>query len=315
MKNYSLILILLLICSSAFSQKTIDKKYSGITSIKLNTGSGGIDIKKSSGADVRVVVKYSYDESEYIPILEQSGSKLILREEFSRGSHSGNSNWTLEVPDKTTVNLNTGSGDISIAELEIDLRSNTGSGNIDVSNVKGTLDFNTGSGDIEVLQANGDLSANTGSGSIRASKGNGDFDFNTGSGNIVLDEMKGDLRANVGSGDIRAKAITLAGSSSFNSGSGDVNVTLATSPDYGISVNSGSGDATLNLNGNALEGEVIMTANKHNGNIVAPFKFDKEETIEDDRSDNVRIRKTAKIGTKNIQIKVGTGSGTAEITK
>jgi hypothetical protein len=314
MKNISLLLALLLVCNIAFSQKTVDKKFSGIKNIRLNTGSGDIAIKKGSGTDVRVLVKYSYDDNEYTPILEQSGSKLVLREEFERGSHSGNSNWTLEVPDKLVVNLNTGSGDITVGDLDVELRSNTGSGNVDVTNVKGILDFNTGSGDVEVFQGSGEVSVNTGSGTIRASKGTGDFDFNAGSGTITLDDMKGDFRANVGSGNIRAKAISIAGSSSFNSGSGNVDVTLSAALNNNINVNSGSGDATLNFNGNAIEGEVVMTANERNGTIVAPFKFDREETLDDDR-DNARIQKTAKIGSKDIKIKVGTGSGTAEITK
>jgi len=84
--------------------------------------------------------------------------------------------------------------------------------------------------------------------------------------------------------------------------------------DYNISVNSGSGNAQLNFNNNPVSGEVVMTANKRNGNIVAPFKFDKEETIDDDHNSQ-RIRKTAKLGNKDILIRVSTGSGTAEISK
>ena len=314
MKHSTLLTALLFVCTSTFAQKTIDKTFSGIKTIRLNAASGSIDIKKSSNADVRVVLKYTYSDNEYTPVLEQLSSKLTLKEEFESGSHSGSSQWTLEIPNNISVSLNTGSGDLSVGELEIDLKANSGSGNVDLVNVKGTLDFNTGSGDVEVQGGSGELSVNTGSGRIRASKGSGDFDFNAGSGTITLDDMKGDFRVNVGSGNIRSKAIALTGSSSFNSGSGDVEVTLASALDHNISVNSGSGDASLNFNGNEISGEVIMTASRRNGNIVAPFKFDKEEIL-DDGEDNERIQKTAKIGSKTIVIKVGTGSGTAEITK
>jgi myo-inositol-hexaphosphate 3-phosphohydrolase len=80
-------------------------------------------------------------------------------------------------------------------------------------------------------------------------------------------------------------------------------------------VNSGSGDATLDFGGNKIEGKVIMTANKKNGKIVAPFTFDKTEEVDNGNNDNVRIRKTVQLGTNDIEIKVGTGSGTAEIKK
>jgi hypothetical protein len=56
-----------------------------------------------------------------------------------------------------------------------------------------------------------------------------------------------------------------------------------------------------------------MKANKRNGEIAAPFDFDKVEEI--DNGNNTTIKKTAKIGSKNIDIKVATGSGTARISK
>jgi hypothetical protein len=296
-------------------EKTLSKSFSDVKSIRLSTASGDIAIKKASGKEVKVEVKYSFDDSEFTAEMEQGTSQLTLEEKFSNGSHSGNSRWTLEIPDNTRLKINTGSGDITIDRLTTDVKSNSGSGDVTLTGVKGEVDFNTGSGEIELVEVDGEVSLNTGSGTIRASKGTGSYSFNAGSGKIKLDQLKGDFSVNVGSGDIDAKAVTLTGSSSFNSGSGDAQVTLGGALDYGISVNSGSGNSTLNFGGNAISGEVIMTANKRGGEIVAPFKFDKEETINDNNHSNERIQKTAKLGAKSITIKVGTGSGTAEIVK
>jgi hypothetical protein len=315
MKHSLLVITLLIVSTFVFGQeKTIDKTFIGIKRIRLSTASGDIDIKRSANTDVKVVVKYSFDDDSFRPIFEQSASKLTLKEDFSQGSHSGSSSWILEVPNGISVDINTGSGDLTVADLDIEIRTNSGSGNIDITKVKGNLDFNTGSGDFELQETSGELRINTGSGTIRAGKCEGELSFNAGSGNINLDQIKGDISANVGSGNIRSKATTLTSSSHFNSGSGDVTITLASALEYGISVNSGSGNATLNLAGTAANGELVMEANKRNGTIVAPFKFDKEETIDDDRS-NEKIRKTAKLGNKDIKIRVGTGSGTAEVTK
>lgn len=123
------------------------------------------------------------------------------------------------------------------------------------------------------------------------------------------------MSLNVGSGNISANEIVLKGKSMFNTGSGDASVVLASSPQYNISVNSGSGDATLDFNKNKMDGTLIMTANKKNGKITAPFSFDKTEELDDDNNNQVRIRKTAKLGEKDIQIKISTGSGTAEVKK
>jgi hypothetical protein len=314
MKNTILATALLLSYALVFAQeKTISKSFSNVTSIRLSTASGDISLKKASGKEVKVEVKHSYDEGEFTASMEQGTSTLVLEEKFSHGSHSGDSRWTLEIPDNMKVKLNTGSGSISIDGLTLDVRSNSGSGDVMLTDVKGQLDFNTGSGEIELEKVEAEATLNTGSGTIRASNGNGTFSFNAGSGKIKLSQLKGDFSVNVGSGNIDAREVVLNGSSSFNSGSGDVTVTLSSALDYSISVNSGSGNSTLNFAGNAIAGEVVMTSNKR-GRITAPFKFDKEEVLNDNYSDD-RIQKTAKIGNKDITIKVATGSGAAEIVK
>jgi DUF4097 and DUF4098 domain-containing protein YvlB len=291
--------------------KNVEKEFSNIKTIRLTTASGDITLKKSSNNDVRVSVKYSYDDDEFTPVFEEKDGRLIIKEEFSRGSHSGSSSWTLEVPDNLNLSVNSGSGDFLMEGVNSEVKCNLGSGDITIASVKAELDFNTGSGNIDLSQVEGEVSVNTGSGDIKARQGSGDFSFNAGSGNIKLDDLRGDFSVNTGSGDIRAN-VTLAGSSKFNSGSGNTTVKLNGDLNNDISVNSGSGDATLNFNGNPINGEVVMTANKRGGNIVAPFKFDKEETLEDGNS-STRIQKTARLGNKDIRIKVGTGSGTAEI--
>jgi hypothetical protein len=311
------LLIATLILATAFGiqaqDKTINRTFKNIKSIRLNTSSGDITFKKSNGPDVTLALTYSYDDNAFKPLIEESNGTLTLKEDFSRGNHSGQSSWVLTIPDKTKVGINTGSGNVSMTGFQADVKSNLGSGNVEITDVKGNVDFNTGSGNIVVNNAEGEIALNTGSGDIRANEGSGKLSFNAGSGNIRLEKIKGNLSMNTGSGDIQAENIIVSGVSKFNSGSGNASVSLAGSPDFDISVNSGSGDATVDFNGAPISGEIIMTANEKNGDIVAPFGFDKEETIEDGHSS--RIRKTARLGTKNITIKIGTGSGTAAIAK
>ena len=120
------------------------------------------------------------------------------------------------------------------------------------------------------------MDANAGSGDLSVSDVSGEIELNCGSGDIAITNVNGGVDANVGSGDIAAANLRLAQSSSFNSGSGDVMVELSESLKSSISVNSGSGDAVLDFNGIQINGTVVMTANKRNGEIHAPFPFDKE---------------------------------------
>jgi DUF4097 and DUF4098 domain-containing protein YvlB len=308
----SILLAASTVCTHA--QKTILKSFSNIKTITLSTSSGDISVVKSIGTEVKLTVLHSYDDDVFTPIIEEKGGTLTLKEEFARGSHSGNSSWSLAIPDNTTLKVNSGSGDFSIEGISSEVKSNLGSGDAEVSGVTGKLEFNNGSGDFQLTDCAGTLALNAGSGTITVRGGSGTFNLNAGSGDIRLNRTSGTFDVNTGSGDVEAESVALRGAGKFNSGSGDALVYLSGSLDFNISINSGSGDATLNFNGAPIEGEVIATVNKSNGEIVAPFKFDKEETIEEHGS-SPRIRKTAKLGTKDIVIKIGSGSGTARITK
>lgn len=308
---------LLLFCAVVFTAQSqeVSKSFSGIKKINLTTSSGSCKLVKGSSNDVEVKVTYTYSPDNYRPLLEQKGSTLMLKEDFqNRKSYSGSSSWVLTIPENMEVSFSSGSGDFGATDLTVNVSANSGSGNYVWVSVKGDSKINTGSGDITIVGHQGDINLTTGSGKINISSTEGDLRANAGSGKIQLSKVKGTCSVNVGSGDITAVKINLTGKSSFNTGSGDASVTLASALTHSISVNSGSGDATLDFNKNKMDGTLIMTANKKNGKITAPLSFDKTEELDEDHN-QVRIRKTAKLGEKDIQIKVSTGSGTAEVKK
>lgn len=307
-------LIALFLSTTVFGQQTITKTYDGVKDISLNTSAGDGIIKKGSGNQVKVTLEYTYDDDSFEPIFEQSGSKLELREEFERGSRtSGRSTWTLEIPDDIDFNFNASSGDLQIDDLKIEVDANVSSGDVELRGLTGNIDVNASSGDIDIDNAEGDLSINVSSGSIEVADSKGDIDINASSGNIRINRVTGAFGVNVSSGDIIASGLDITGSSHFNSSSGDTEVVLTSGLNHDISVNTSSGDAILDFNGNEIEGEIVMKANKRYGRIVAPFAFDKE--YEEDRGRQVIMIKEAKIGNKDIRIRVSTGSGTARIVK
>lgn len=303
------------VISNAQSQKT-SKTFTGIKKITLSTSSGNCKLIKGTTNEVLVTVTDTYSTNDFKPIMEQDGSTLELKEDFGgRGSYSGSSSWELTIPDNMEVRFSSGSGNFEANNIAVKISGNTGSGNYKWKSIKGDSRINTGSGDISIEDFNGEIDLNTGSGDVEIVKAEGNVHANSGSGKINLAGVKGKISANVGSGDIMGKELVLTGRGMFNSGSGDVNIRLASSPTYAISVNSGSGDAVLDFGGNKIDGKVIMTVNKRNGKIVAPFPFDKTEELNDGGNDNVRIQKTAQLGTSDVEIKISSGSGTAEIKK
>ncbi|MBO3698125.1 DUF4097 family beta strand repeat-containing protein [Roseivirga sp. E12] len=312
------IVLFLLAVTTAYAQETIEKTYTGIKSIRLTTASGNGTIKKSNTAEVKVHLRYTYDEDVYEPSFEQKGDRLYIDEDFKRSRWTkGYSEWTLEVPDGIELDFKTGSGNIEVSGVNIEVRSSTGSGNIDIEEVNGEIRANTGSGNITFDQVEGQLDANTGSGSIRLDRTKGDADLNTGSGNIRSRGIEGELSMNTGSGNIDVTDAVITGSSTFNTGSGTAEVSLAGPLDHDLSVNTGSGNAILDFNGQDIAGEFVMGASDKD-DIRAPFRFDKE--YEDDRNRSYSRRgrrngwvKEAKVGNKDILIKISSGSGRAVV--
>lgn len=312
--KYMLMLALLVSFSLHAQEKNIKKSFSDVTEINLSTASGDCQIIKSTGNKVEVEVVYSYSDDIFKAILEQDGGVLELKEKFERNSNSnGDSKWTLSVPDKMEIDINSGSGNIKAKSIALKLKTNTGSGDITLDYASGEIKANTGSGEFSADSFEGSMKINTGSGDVDLTNSKGEFRINLGSGDIEASKLSGEFSMNVGSGDIDTKDIVLTGASSFNSGSGDVRITLESALKNDISVNSGSGNAILDFNGTKVEGEVTMKANKKNGDISAPFEFD--EVTEEGNGNQTIIKKTAKIGSSNVKIKIATGSGRAVIEK
>ncbi len=295
---------------SLFAQKELNKSFTGIKKIRMNTSSGGCKIGKSSNASVTVGVKYSFDDDQFEPSIVQEGDRLVIREKFKGHSVSGDADWVLSVPDNTDIQFNTGSGNVESSNMALQLDAVTGSGDLVFTNITGEIKGTTGSGDVELDNFNGEIDATTGSGSMSVNKSSGEIKLNCGSGNIRITDSKATFRANTGSGKIAGRNITLDGSSSFNTGSGDAQVVLAATPQFDIGVNSGSGNAELNFNGNAIIGEIVMRASKRYGKITAPFEFDKTEELREG-GDQVTVEKTAVKGNASHRISVSTGSGEA----
>jgi len=285
----------LFLSAAAVAQENVSKTFSGIDKVDMSLSSGDAIFEKSP--DGKVYLEMESDIDDYEPTIEQKGSTLVINEDKMKGRRNwrGSSSWTIKLPDDVTIAFNTGSGDIKLSGLTATLSSNSGSGNTSIENTEGEIKVNTGSGNIKARGSKGELS------------------FNAGSGNIDLYAVDAKISANVGSGDVSVEQLTLSGKCSFNSGSGDVEVELAGTPAFDISVNSVSGDATLDFEGNKIAGLIVMEANKDNGDIEAPFDFDSTEEVGNGR--NTTVKKTKKIGSSDVRIKVSTGSGTAEIKK
>lgn len=305
---------MLLMPLTVLAQKEITKSFNGIKRVKISTASGSCRIKKSDTPAVTIQLKYTYADDDYTPSITQEGDELIVKEKFHNNSSHGSADWTLSVPNDLSVRFTTGSGDIEATGLTLKLDATTGSGDITFNGLTGDVECTTGSGDVELENVGGEIQVTSGSGSFEVTKSKGTLKLTSGSGNHRISESAAEFQITTGSGKINALSISTDGSSSFTTGSGSADVQLASSPKHDLSVTSGSGNATVNFNGNEINGEIVMRASKKHGKIEAPFEFDKTEEISNHGND-VTIEKTAMRGSGKPQISISTGSGSAVLKK
>lgn len=339
--------------AACFGDGTINRSFEGVDSVDLDLRSADAIVSRGSSGKVTVTIRHTYDEDRYRPVLEQTGSRVQLREKFAgRWPSRGHATWTVTIPDDSDFTAELGSGNLDMQDLSVNLRASLGSGDMNVERFSGKARISGGSGDLDmreiigevritqgsgdatVQQLKGDLRCSNGSGKIHVSGTAGDVELSNGSGGIELSDVEGSYRITDGSGDIRGSDIRIKDSSSFRSGSGDVRfreahiaadvrlqsgsgdtkLVLGDSPKGDLSLSSGSGDAVVDFSGHKITGTIVMRADKRHGRIEAPFKFDREYEEGYDDYDRTMVKEVT-LGNGKPVISISTGSGTAAIVK
>jgi len=283
-----------LICAQ--KEQTINKSFENISKITIDFVLGDCEIVKTKSDKVDVKLTYSYDNEDFEAIIEERNGKLYLEEEFYDGRRNydnGDSKWIIGVPDDIDIEFESATGNLKVVGLSLKIDGNSGTGNLLIEDSNGEFELNSGTGDLMIV------------------KSKGDFNLNSGTGNVEVKESIGKFEANSGTGDVEFKKVNIAKRSSLNSGTGDVYVSVNSKIENDLELNSGTGDATLNMSGQKLDGKFYFSCNEDRGTIESPVAFD-EETETREHGHYV-LRKHFTKGSSNVEIKISTGTGTAEL--
>jgi hypothetical protein len=132
------------------------------------------------------------------------------------------------------VEASSGSGSLRLTDIGDTVRTSTGSGNISVEGVKGSVHASTGSGEIRATGVAGGLRASTGSGSVTLRQtGPGDVEVNTGSGTLQLEGVHGAVHAETASGSITVQG---EGQDSWRLSTASGNVTVRLPGEQGFTL-------------------------------------------------------------------------------
>ncbi|MDH4157291.1 MAG: DUF4097 domain-containing protein [candidate division Zixibacteria bacterium] len=274
----------------------ITKVFPAREMVKVNTISGDLVIVQAKGNEISVDIEYDIrPRGSFEPVFKERKSSLVMSEEFHGHSNSGRITWTVSVPEGTTVDFNTASGDMMVDGFSGEIRSSTASGDHDIRNFKGELEISTASGDFDIRNSEGI------------------FDLSTASGNVEITNCRGEIDASSASGDIDISGVIFNEDCSFSSASGDVYVELAETPKHDLELSSASGNSVLNFNGHPIEGHFEFVAKYRHGDIESPIDFDDEETFRNPGDRERYVRKTFSRGDKPyISIRTATGEAVLE---
>lgn len=154
---------------------------------------------------------------------------------------------TVHAPAGSAVHLRTGSADIGVGGPAGRVEIDSGSGDVSVEHAGGPARLKTGSGSMNLGQMLGGLSARSGSGDLQVSALAGESTVHTGSGDVWLGTVQSDrLTARTGSGDLTV-ADAATGQLQLVSGSGDLRVGIRAGVLAEVDVVSGSGRARSDL--------------------------------------------------------------------
>jgi putative adhesin len=235
-------------------QFTRDLKVTGQVDLEVETGSGDIHVHPGTGDTVHIVGRIRVngglfsDENtdervKYIeqnPPIRQNGNMIAIgRTDDPRLKRNVSISYDITTPANTHLVAATGSGDMELSGLKLNVKANSGSGTVKINDMGAEVRVETGSGDVTIGGSGGRAYVNTGSGSIRASGIGGAFVGETGSGDVELEQTApGETKIETGSGSVRARGVT--GPVSIETGSGDVTLEGAVKAEWHVSAGSGN---------------------------------------------------------------------------
>lgn len=174
--------------------------------------------------------------------------------------------FVVNVPSQYNVDLKTSGGDISVSDLNGQVRANTSGGDISLGRINGVVDahtsggevsmagshanatLSTSGGDIKVGDAGASLSVRTSGGSIDIRRAQSDLKAHTSGGSIEIGDAGGMIDASTSGGSIRARLSRQPrADSKLETSGGGITIHVASNVSLDVDAHTSGGDVTSDL--------------------------------------------------------------------
>lgn len=282
-------------------EKTLE--VNGPVRLELASGSGDAHVTTGPPGEVRVhgevqVKTWSEESSqrqvhdiESNPPVSQEGN-LIRVSGSGQHMHDLSISYSIIVPPDTEIHATTGSGDLEVSGIKGPATFTSGSGGVSASNIGGDLQVVAGSGAVELSNVHGQVQVTAGSGDITLNSVHGETRLHTGSGDLEITDPGDALEASTGSGDV-----TIKGASAdvrLRTSSGDVTVDGNPGSSNYWDIHTSSGDVVLQVPPTA---SFRLYARSSSGDIDAAIPIVMEGTT----------------GKHELRARIGDGKGRVEV--
>ncbi len=239
------------------AEKSFDRTLSvnGPVTLRVSTGSGYIKVSPGSDNQVHIMGHVKSNNSWFggssddavarvaaNPPIDQAGNIIRVGDDHgSDWTHHVSIDYEITTPAHTMLVAESGSGDLQISNIDGTVKGHTGSGSIHADKLGAGSRLETGSGTIEANNLMGSTTLQTGSGEIHAQLGSaGDVVAGTGSGDIKLENVQGAVKAETGSGSLEISGQPTA-PWKLETGSGEINLRLGNNAHFTLDAETGSG--------------------------------------------------------------------------
>jgi len=239
----------------------------GTVKLVLSSHDLVVDVKPGDKVSVTTDIWASADSSDekskiinrYAPTVESSGDDVVIRSPSSHGWHfswgrSPQARVTVVMPADMKLDYHLGSGDFRFDNptAKMDVKGESGSGDVYFKGNPGRLHLTAGSGDMQVASGTdpGPVSVHTGSGDVGFSGSATTLSLGAGSGDITATaELTKAAKLGSGSGDIVVhwKKVAAGASIKGSSGSGDLDMYFPPDTVIGGRISTGSGDVNTDF--------------------------------------------------------------------
>jgi len=295
---------------------------------------GDISVRSSDEPEIRVNGKKnvrSWNQTDAQRVSERVGVEIVANGDgFEVQPTSGDSRVSVDmdvvVPSKAAVTIRNEKGDIAVADMGTSVNINSGSGDIDVRNTNGDVSIDMRRGDAKISTTKGDVKVSGTGESVDVVNATGNFTINgefvgpiraekvgkgvrfvshrtdltltqlsghmeAGSGNLEVVDAPGNLNVRTHEEEIRVE--NAGGKIKIENRNGNIEVRFSSPPKEDIDIVNASAGITLGL---PESSSFQIVADCHSGDIDSEFEADS-------------LKKTTVSGDSHLEGKYGSGRG------